>query len=258
MFKKITTLLAASLITLGSLQAEEMAADKGFTGPEVSGYVGVVSNYVWRGVPQNGRLPSVQGGIDLACSLVDGLSFGTWIASIGGDIGNETDYYISYEGSAGDLGYKAGVTMYSYDFSEFTSYNDVDGKFVQATTQKEFFVGASMGDVSGTYYMIPAEPSTYGAGEKADESVGLSWLELAYGTKVGKFDVSATYSTGTYNQEWLNAGNPIESTAILSYSFGKSVSEDTTVSFNGTKVLTNSDKGAVLKDEFWMSLDVAY
>ena len=258
MFKKITTLLAISLLGLSSVQAEEMAAEKGFTGPEASGYVGVVSNYVWRGVPQNGRLPSVQGGIDLACSLVEGLSFGTWIASIGGDIANETDYYVSYEGSAGDFGYKAGLTMYSYDFAEFTSYDDADGNFVQATTQKEIFVGAGMGDISGTYYMIPAEASTYGAGEKADESIGLSWLELGYETTAGKFDVSATYSTGTYNQEWLNAGNPVESTAILSYSMGKSVSEDTTISFNGTKVLTDSDKGAGLKDEFWMSLDVAY
>ncbi len=189
MLKKMTTLLIFGAFTVSGLQAQEVEVKEGMTTkplvghqhvenvaegfvPDVSGYVGVVSSYVWRGVPQGNRATSVQGGIDLA---VDGLNFGTWIASIGGATGNETDYYVSYEGDAGGLGYTVGLTLYSYDFKAFKEITK-DGKGVQVTTQKEFFVGASYGDFSGTYYMVPAEDSTYAITDKATSSTALNLL----------------------------------------------------------------------------------
>ncbi|MDX2469544.1 MAG: hypothetical protein QNL04_03090 [SAR324 cluster bacterium] len=267
MLKQILTLCTFAMLTTAPVFAEEMAAEMA---PEmaapaessapvaIGGYVGAVSNYVWRGTQQNSGAASVQGGLDLSFPAVEGLGLGLWVASIGGgDTRNETDYYVSYEGSAGDLGYSTGLTLYSYDFSTFTTITK-SGEEVNVAVQKEISLGLSYGDFGFTYYTVLADDSTYGAGDDAESSIGLDWVALSYGTSLIGMDLGVTYETGSYNQQWVNAGNALETTAIATYSLGKSISDSTSVSFNGTKVLTNSDVGDALKNEFWMSMDLSF
>ena len=223
----------------------------------VSGTLGVVSNYIWRGVEQTGtRTPAVQGSLDFSFAAVPGLAIGNWNSNAAG--ATETDYYVSYTGSAGDIGYKAGLNLYSYEFKSFGTKTNADGTTSNVAIQKEIFVGASMGAFSGVYYMTPSEDSTYGKGETADASISVSWLELAYATEMLGLGTTLTYGTGTYNQQWLNAGNPVESTAILTLALTRPVADKVTASFNKTHVMTQSDKGARLHNEFWMGLSTTF
>jgi len=231
---------------------------EGAAGPVgVTGTLGVVSNYVWRGVEQTGtRTPAVQGSLDFSFAAVPGLAIGNWNSNAAGM--TETDYYLSYTGAAGDLGYKAGLTLYSYEFKSFGTKTNADGTTANVAVQKEIFVGATFGSFSGTYYMVPSEDSTYGKGETTDASVSLSWLDLGYSTEVLGLTTAITYGTGTYNQQWLNAGAAVESTAILTLSLSKSVSESVTASFNKTHVMTQSANGTGLHNEFWMGLSTTF
>ena len=76
---KKTLLAAALLSSLTSFGA--VAADKA---PEPSytltGNIGLVSDYRFRGISQSNKKPAIQGGLDLA--LANGLSFGTWTSNV--------------------------------------------------------------------------------------------------------------------------------------------------------------------------------
>lgn len=231
-------MLAGGMMLLGQAPAQAAEAEA----VTLSGYVGVVSNYVWRGVAQNGRAASVQGDMSLSFAAVEGLSVGTWIAAgVAGS--NETDYYITYGGESGDLGYSFGVTLYSYDFANFNG---------NAATQMELFGGVEYADFSGTLYMIPSEDSTIGADETGN-AVSLNWIELGYGTDLLGMDLGLTYGTGTYNNQWVNAGNALESSSIVTISMSKELKNEMTISFNSTSALTDG-----IENEFWMSMDTSF
>ena len=73
MKKTILALGVASLLTTIGAQAADKAAEPSYS---LSGNLGAVSDYRFRGVSQTNKKPAVQGGLDLA--LKNGLSFGTW------------------------------------------------------------------------------------------------------------------------------------------------------------------------------------
>jgi uncharacterized protein (TIGR02001 family) len=89
---------------------------------ELSGNVGVVSEYLFRGIEQSGGA-AVQGGLDYAAE--SGFYVGTWASTIGfaGDTGSaaEVDIYAGFSGEAGSVGYDFGAIYYWY------SEEDEDG-----------------------------------------------------------------------------------------------------------------------------------
>lgn len=98
------TIVAAALATTGL--AAPMAANA-----EVSGNIGVTSNYVWRGVTQSAGQSAVSGGLDW--SGESGLYAGTWTSN--SSFGSpELDFYGGYAGSAGSIEYDLGVVQYMY------------------------------------------------------------------------------------------------------------------------------------------------
>lgn len=82
---------------------------------ELSGNVGVVSEYLFRGVPQSGGA-AVQGGLDYASE--SGFYAGTWASTINfaGATGSaaEVDFYAGFGGEAGSVGYDVGAIYYWY------------------------------------------------------------------------------------------------------------------------------------------------
>ena len=105
-----------------------------------SANVGVMSDYVWRGVSQNNSKPSIMAGADYEAS--NGLYVGTWAAQVddGGD-DVEIDLYggFSKELSNG-FGYDVGAISYNYpgavdwDFTEL--YINGSYKFVELGISK--------------------------------------------------------------------------------------------------------------------------
>jgi uncharacterized protein (TIGR02001 family) len=92
----------------------------------VSSNVGLVSDYLYRGISQTGAKPALQGGFDL--SHASGLYAGAWGSSISwlsdmgvngstsgiSNSGLELDTYAGYKGTAGDVGYDVGYLRYNY------------------------------------------------------------------------------------------------------------------------------------------------
>ncbi|MDE2600230.1 MAG: TorF family putative porin [Rhodocyclaceae bacterium] len=84
--------------------------------------VGIVSDYLFRGISQTKGEPAIQGGFDYAHS--SGLYAGTWLSNVswyndanpGASKSLEFDLYGGYKGSFGssDFGYDLGLIRYSY------------------------------------------------------------------------------------------------------------------------------------------------
>jgi len=113
--KTITLLISALSVSLSALADEAPASPHTFTGN-----VGLVSDFVYRGISQTHTNPAVQGGVDYAHA--SGLYAGIWGSSIswvsdglGGSYPLELDIYGGYKGSfGGDFGYDVGVLSYNY------------------------------------------------------------------------------------------------------------------------------------------------
>jgi len=81
----------------------------------VSANLGVVTNYIWRGVTQTDDKPAVQGGLDYGHE--SGLYLGTWLSNV--DWGTSTpnyelDLYGGYGGEVGEFSYDLSTIYYAY------------------------------------------------------------------------------------------------------------------------------------------------
>jgi uncharacterized protein (TIGR02001 family) len=94
---------------------------------EISGNVGVVSDYRFRGLSLSDRDPAIQGGIDV--SHKSGLFVGTWASSIAdyGGSNMELDLYGGYASSAAGLDYSITALGYVYPGGHDVNYFELKG-----------------------------------------------------------------------------------------------------------------------------------
>jgi uncharacterized protein (TIGR02001 family) len=133
--KKILAIVAMALITATAAQAQ------------VTGNLGLTSDYRFRGISQSQNAPAVQGGIDYAHS--SGFYVGNWNSSVSSDVytngsGVESDLYAGfkkdiYKGLTLDVG------SYNYFYPRAT--NGTSTNF----DTNELFVGLGYGPVSVKY-----------------------------------------------------------------------------------------------------------
>ena len=111
------------------------ALNSGAALAEISGNVGIASNYIWRGMTQTVDQSAVSGGLDYGHD--SGLYAGLWVSNVDfsglGD-GYENDYYLGFAGKAGEVGYDVGLITYAYPVTPEFNFT-------------EFYVSASFGSV---------------------------------------------------------------------------------------------------------------
>lgn len=141
---------------------------------EVSGNIGVTSNYFWRGQTQTDDGSAVSGGLDYAG---EGYYAGVWASNVAG--GEEFDFYIGTEINGFDIGY----ISYMYptgggDFEEFYAGTSIAGLDIFAaynTESEEIFTSLSYGiDVTETL----AATLTYGTA--SDSELDYVQVDLSY------------------------------------------------------------------------------
>jgi len=95
---------AAALLTATGASAQS---------PEVSWNIGVVSDYVFRGVSQTDEEPAIQGGVDLTAG---GFYVGAWGSNVdfGDDTDAEFDVYAGYRAEAAGFALDFGAVGYGY------------------------------------------------------------------------------------------------------------------------------------------------
>ena len=97
----------AAALALGTVSAPALAV-------ELEANAGIVSEYIFRGIPSSDGKAAAQGGLD--ASIGPGFYLGTWGSSVDfeGDDGVEIDYYGGWGNEIGDLSYSVGATLYTY------------------------------------------------------------------------------------------------------------------------------------------------
>lgn len=84
---------------------------------DISGNLGVTSNYLWRGITQTNDKAAVSGGIDYTND--SGFYMGSWISNV--ESGNETDFYLGINGASETIEYTLGAIYYHY-----SQFDDAD------------------------------------------------------------------------------------------------------------------------------------
>ena len=174
-------ILATSALASTSVSALEVEG--------LSANVGVVSQYIFRGIVQTDTA-SASAGIDYENS---GFYVGAWAADV--QEGLEIDLYGGYGGELDNgLGYSLGFTTYQYTGDFDTSYNEVNlglsyGMFSVSYNVGEWEVEAGP-DQDYDFLSATVEHegfyATYGTWGKDFDG---DYFEVGYGTEVSGFDV---------------------------------------------------------------------
>jgi uncharacterized protein (TIGR02001 family) len=169
---------------------------------DVTGTAAIVSDYDFRGFTQTGEEPAVQLSIDYGHE--SGWYVGTWGSNIdhfsdGGTntASTEVDLYTGFKGTAGDFGWDAGITYYTYNGASDLNYAEIYGKGSFNIVSFGLYYSNAFGhkDNDEAIYVygdvgIPAGPVTIG-------------LHAGYSTGDG---IEQTYFAGTGQDDYLDYG----------------------------------------------------
>jgi len=181
-----------------SLLASAVALASATAVAEVSMTVGMVSDYVYRGVELGDA--GAYTSIDYAAG---GFYAGVWAISDGGTAdGIEYDIYAGYETEIAGVGVGIGYTAYEYTYGDAAedeislsfskgpiSLTYVDGELVDDTEYEWLILGADVGAFSFTY------------GEE-DES-GFDYMEVSTGTEIGAVSLGVTLGSSSEGNDYL-------------------------------------------------------
>lgn len=232
-----------------ALGAAVVASPSAFAG--LTGNVGGVSEYMFRGLQQNANDPSIQGGIDYASD--SGLYIGTWASNVDwGAGGSEIDLYGGFTGKLTDsVSFDVGGILYYYPEKEEPGQFS-DGTNFQPNTF-EAYAGLVMGPVTFKYFY---SPSYFGLVEPGkDDETDNSYFLLSGAfplTSSLNLTASAGY-TLSGDKVWLDGPDGLSGTKLkddyIDYSLGlaKTIDGGFTATFQviGTD-FKNDDPGLVI------------
>jgi uncharacterized protein (TIGR02001 family) len=163
-----------------------LAASQAAVAGDFSANVGMMSDYIFRGVKQSDA--SAYAGLDYEHE--SGFYLGTWGADVG--VGMEYDLYAGFGGSVGDFSYGIGYTGYFYtdDFDE--TYQEINLTAGYGWFSVEYSVGTYDSSPEQDYTFVAGTVEyegfygTYGTWSQDFEG---DYFELGYGTEVSGFDV---------------------------------------------------------------------
>lgn len=189
---------------------------------ELTGNVGVASQYLFRGLEQSGDA-AVQGGLDY--SAASGFYAGTWASTIniagvsGTGSGAEVDFYAGFAGEAGAIGYDVGAIYYWYSEEDEPAGASPD----PSNNTVEIYAGVSAGPVGlKLYYSL----SDYFALTSKDvfyvvANAGFPLSEkLAFGASVGVTKADEAIATFNGKKEYLDYSIGLTATPAEGFEMG--------------------------------------
>ena len=168
---------------------------------EISGSIGAVSNYVWRGTTQSDGSPAIQGSVTAS---VNGLYATAWASQVdfGDDTSTEVDYQVGY--TFGDTtGIDVGVLAYTYIGDETDFADDVKEAYISAfagpffvTAYREVLVEDD--ETASNFFEGGVDVSKYLPVDASILAIMDDDNEVGYGASLGKtwdngFQVQYTY-----------------------------------------------------------------
>lgn len=187
----------------------------------VSGNVGVVSEYMFRGISQ-GTGAAVQGGIDYAHD--SGFYVGLWGSNIDWGPGTvETDVYAGFSGEAGGFSYDFGATYYYYPEEDETGFDP-------SANTIEGYVKLGFGPVTlGTFYT----PKWFGAEDGGGDDISQLYLNLSAGFPLSdSLSLDAAVGYTSLSDELAFGADVTDSFFDYSIGLSKSVTDAVSASFS--------------------------
>ena len=173
------TVMKKSLIATAVAGAMSVSMLPATASAEISGSLGIDSQYLWRGLALNGGGAVVHGGLEYGHD--SGFYTGVWTSSESGAI--EYDLYAGFAGEAGEISYDIGVVQYRYSAGGTQkAMIDEDGVFEGFASNaragadfQEFYIGLGFGNFG--------LDAAFGFGEfgQTDEDVEDNYFALSYG-----------------------------------------------------------------------------
>ncbi|VAW88059.1 hypothetical protein MNBD_GAMMA17-1177 [hydrothermal vent metagenome] len=246
--KKLSALAVASALSVPAVMVAAPAQ------AELSGNIGVVSQYVLRGIGQENDRAAIQGGIDYAND--SGFYLGWWGSSLGYNYnapgsdaytaqGFENDIYGGFAGSVGGIDYNIGLLQYYYlnvDDSDLT----------------ELVLGAGYGPFSAQAQYLLNDGLWGNAGD--------TYWTFNYGTDLPSdftLDVSLGYYTYNDDDAGNDKGGPdwiatTESSAFrhLNFTLSHPIG-DTGADMGITYIIAGDNRGGVSTDDT-MTMNISY
>jgi uncharacterized protein (TIGR02001 family) len=193
-FVSLVSVAAAAGARAQAAPAPAPAAEPAYT---LTGNLGLVSDYRFRGISQSYRLPAVQGGFDFVHS--SGLYVGNWNSSVSGNSYNngaslEMDLYGGYRFEpVKDLAADVGLLFYVYPGARLNQSPGVPGD--QKYDNAELYAGLTRGPFNAkvsyaltNYFGLNGASAGYAyfsALPDRGDSRGTVYLELNYSQDLG-------------------------------------------------------------------------
>lgn len=155
-----------------------VASSASFAGT-LTGNVGAVSDYMFRGIDQTGGA-AVQGGVDYGFDF--GMYTGLWISNSAVGQGNEADIYAGYDLKLGQFNLNAGAIYYLYSEEDEVPTDNKD--------YAEVFVGGGIGPVALKVFYAPSYGGDNGGAVSGDPDKN----ELLYVTASAVLTLNDTVS----------------------------------------------------------------
>jgi uncharacterized protein (TIGR02001 family) len=172
------------------LAALGLAASPSVLAADLTANIGMMSDYIFRGVKQNTSAAAF-GGLDYEHS--SGLFVGTWAAEVGDGI--EYDLYAGFAGELGDFSYLIGYTGYFYTDDFDDTYHELNLGLGYSFLSLEYSIGRYDNFDGPTldygFFAVTAEyEGLYGTWGMFHDDFDGDYFEVGYGTEVAGFDVS--------------------------------------------------------------------
>lgn len=165
-------------IISGAALGAALLASPAAMAAKLSGNVGVVSEYMFRGLPQSASGAAVQGGVDYEFDF--GLYTGLWVSNASYVGGNEADLYAGYGMKLGEFNLDGGVIYYVY--TEDTEVGTKNLDYV------EVYVGGSIGPAAVKVFYAPEFKADLGGPNRKPDD------ELLYVTASATLTLTDTIS----------------------------------------------------------------
>ena len=217
------TLLAVAAAAASATVFAQTAAEPAYT---LSYNVGVVSDYLFRGISQSRLKPALQGGIDFAHA--SGFYLGFWGSTIriledipGGKGPVELDFYGGYKGKVNDdFSYDVGLLRYQYPRENFATTPNTTELYAAGTWK-----------ILTVKYSHSLGKETFGV----PNSRGSGYLEAA-----AAFDLGEGFSLTPHVGRQYFRNNGIASYTDYSLALGKDLGNG--FSLSAAVIGTNADK----------------
>ena len=165
----------------------------------VSGNAAIQTDYIWRGMTQNGGENSVNVGLDV--DFENGFYVGTWGAAVGvGNSNLELDYYGGYTFEMGGIGVNIGAIQVKYDQNNTMDFSE---NYIALSLPMNVGLHYSEGDELGDYAEISwgmdvgvgSLAIAYGDMDSSNGAAdGGSHTTVGYSIPAGNFTVDLSYS----------------------------------------------------------------